>query len=78
MADEVTVHVSLAGIRELIVAAQDCADDLQSEFEVQYQSRNEQPVQMRLFNRDMQVVDRLKRAVQAIDVTLVDPVYRYE
>ena len=78
MADEVKVQVSLTKIRELIVAAQECADDLQTELEDQYPSRNEQPVQMRRFSRDMQVVDRLKRAVQAVDVGLAKPVYRYE
>jgi hypothetical protein len=74
----VTVKVQLDELRELITAAQECADDLQSEIEARFPSRLEQPVQMRRFCRDMAAVERAKRAIQAVDVKLNEPVYRYE
>jgi hypothetical protein len=74
----VTVQVQLDELRELITAAQECADDLQNEIERQYPSRLDQPVQMRRFCRDMAIVERARRSIQAVDVKLHEPVYRYE
>lgn len=62
----VTIEVPLPALTALLTAARECAEDLAAEIDAKYPSRDEQPVQKRRHERDMQVVQRVMDALGEI------------
>ena len=54
-------------LRRLIELARECAEDLEAHISDQYQSRAEQPVQARRYERDMSAVRNLRHAISQIE-----------
>mgnify|MGYP000992371307 CR=1 FL=1 len=70
---EPSISVPYDLLCRIVEIARECAEDLTSEIDAKYPSRNEQPVQMRRHARDLDVVARLTAAIDRLPDTVTDP-----